>query len=680
MRESQFCVHGWNIARSATKRRPPAWRQAVLLLAVIALSASIAAAQRRLSAPRPVVNQVKGDVAPAVAQHLGTMREQVGTALKRGERFPGLAKAKLRVKGFQDPWAAMAMLENHGLQVAGAAGTRSLDVASVVDRLAAALDRPPGETGAVVPASGSDLEALARWITAVFDQAREQHERAVAGIPKKHRAFMVEWAPRILTNYGPQVEFNERVQPILQNDLTFVGQAHEGMDWKALLGTFRTLSVFASPQFAQKVKAACYQAPARRATVPGVNGKIFYEQKTPYGWILVGGKGKNVYAVEEPVAIIVDPGGDDEYEGRVASNADLAHPFGVVVDLAGRDRYTGDKLGLATGRLGVGLLCDRAGDDTYRLEEGTGGVGLAGVGVLFDVAGNDTYRGSRFTHGVGLGGIGLLFDVQGNDTYTAFGYGVGFGGSGGVGALVDAAGDDSYQCGKKYPSGYNSLVKPIPKPGDPRFQWTAFGMGMGLGRRIVGSRDINEHRFALAGGVGMVVDLTGDDRYESSNFSQGCGYYFGAGLLLDLAGDDVHGAARYGHASGAHFGMGLFVDYAGKDQYTSTGPTYNGGCSWDHSIFLAVDAGPQGDHYDLTRSAGPGQADIGSWGVFADLGGADTYALRRWPGQASRTGIGVFFDRAGNDTYDFQKKKAGDRPENKKLRVTKEGGMFWDRK
>src|SRR5262249_36019320 len=145
--------------------------------------------------------------------------------------------------------------------------------------------------------------------------------------------------------------------------------------------------------------------------------------------------------------------------------------------------------------------------------------------------------------------------------------------------------------------------------------------------------------FNLAGGLGLVIDVAGNDRYDSSNFSQACGYFFGAGLKLDLAGDDTHGAARYGHAAGAHYGMGLFIDYAGNDTYTSTGPPYNGGCAWDHSVFLCVDAGGD-DRYQFERTAGPGRADIGSWGVFADLGGKDTYVAPGGLGRASQKSLG----------------------------------------
>ena len=57
--------------------------------------------------------------------------------------------------------------------------------------------------------------------------------------------------------------------------------------------------------------------------------------------------------------------------------------------------------------------------------------------------------------------------------------------------------------------------------------------------------------------VNAMLDLAGDDRSESSNFSQACAYFFGVGLKLDLAGNDRHCAARYGHAAGAHYGLGL---------------------------------------------------------------------------------------------------------------------------
>src|SRR5262245_10614218 len=183
---------------------------------------------------------------------------------------------------------------------------------------------------------------------------------------------------------------------------------------------------------------------------------------------------------------------------------------------------------------------------------------------------------------------------------------------------------------------------PGAKPGDAAFQDDCFGTAMGLGRRIF-PPSAEGNAFNLAGGLGMVLDLDGNDRYESSNFSQACGYLFGAGLKMDFAGNDEHIAARYGLSSGAHFGLRLFADYAGNDTYTGTGPVYNGACAWDHSVFLFLDAAGN-DVYDCMRSSGPGRADIGSWAVFADLGGKDRYLSPGGRARTSQEGLAVFLD------------------------------------
>ena len=284
--------------------------------------------------------------------------------------------------------------------------------------------------------------------------------------------------------------------------------------------------------------------------------------------------------------------GDDLYRGKIAASGDADHGNAVVIDLGGNDTYTGAPLGLATGRLGVGLLIDQSGDDVYQLDTGSGGAGFGGLGILFDAKGNDVYMGSRMTQGAAIGGLGLLFDAAGNDRYTSHGFSVGFGGPQGVGAVIDLQGDDHYQCGNKYPSAYNAEDAPTGKPGDPLFQYDCFGLGTGSGKRILTKRP-EWQAYNLAGGWGLLLDIEGNDHYQSANFSQGHGYFFGTGLFLDLDGNDEYLAARYGHGSSAHYGVGLFNDRHGADRYGSTGPFYNGGVAWDHSVSLMIDAGHQ---------------------------------------------------------------------------------------
>src|SRR5262249_61961907 len=132
-------------------------------------------------------------------------------------------------------------------------------------------------------------------------------------------------------------------------------------------------------------------------------------------------------------------------------------------------------------------------------------------------------------------------------------------------------------------------------------------------------------------------------------------------------------------ASGAHFGLGLFIDYAGNDTYSSTGPTYNCGCAWDHSVFLCIDAAGD-DTYNLERSAGLGRADIGSWGVFADLAGKDRYRMRGAPGNTTNKSLAAFFDGEGDDEYPPEDLKSKDfQPGNRRTHYGKEGQTFIDR-
>ncbi len=89
-------------------------------------------------------------------------------------------------------------------------------------------------------------------------------------------------------------------------------------------------------------------------------------------------------------------------------------------------------------------------------------------------------------------------------------------------------------------------MRPTQRPTDPKFQYDCFGLGAGVGARVLSRQDA--HRlYNLAGGWGLLLDLAGNDTYDSANFSQGIGYFFGIGSKLDLDGTDTHSAARYGH-------------------------------------------------------------------------------------------------------------------------------------
>jgi hypothetical protein len=651
-------------------RLRPRW--AALVLA--GLGASLA------GAVEPAVPVVRKEVQPLIDKHLADQLPAVMEQLARANRPPAHFKLPVRVKAITDPWAGMADLERHGLRAAEAAKLGVEGLRALLDALSASAGKPPGVAPSLEERKEfKDLDDLAAYVVAVLDEARRLRDEALGKLSAKDRTFSFVLTGRLTRNFSNQAFLKKEIQAPLQNDRALCALAHEVFNWGKTLGSARALLYLSRPSFLAQLKKHLEAAAPLREEVPGVTGGVLYRMETKHGLILFGGKGANSYEIEGPVAFLADLGGDDVYKGVLASSFDADHPHGMVIDFAGDDTYECAEFGLATGRLGVGLLLDLAGNDTYKLAHSSGGVGLAGIGILCDVQGKDTYTGSKYTQGVGFGGIGLLCDLAGDDRHTSFGYALGLGGPGGVGAVVDRAGDDRYQCGKKYPSGYNLDDAPNAKPGDPNFQWDAWGLGMGLGRRVIDEQAKAHHPFSMAGGVGVVLDLAGNDRYDGTNFSLACGYFFGAGLVLDLGGDDTYSAARYGLASGAHYAMGLFLDYDGKDSYTSSGPTYTGGCAWDRSAFLFIDSGKQADTYRLARSNGLGRADIGSWGVFADLGGDDRYHAGGGLGQASDSSLGVFFDRAGDDDYKEARPGAKERPANRQTRADDKGGLFVDR-
>jgi hypothetical protein len=409
-----------------------------------------------------------------------------------------------------------------------------------------------------------------------------------------------------------------------------------------------------------------------------MTGEIKSIRQTPFGLVVIAGTGQNTYELNADIAVVVDLGGDDIYRGAIAAPSSVEHGNRVVIDLSGNDQYHSAVLGLATGRLAVGLLFDGGGDDEYRLAPGSGGTGFAGVGLLFDSAGNDQYWGSKLTQGAAVGGVGILIDQAGDDTFTSFGYAIGFGGPSGVGAVINGAGSDEYQCGDIYSSGYNATDAPESRPGDPLFQYTGFCLGVGSGIRIR-SKNREEHGYSLAGGMGLLLDLTGNDHYQSANFSQGLGYFYGAGTKIDLGGDDIHNAARYGHGAAAHYGVGLFIDSEGNDHYGSTGPHYNGATAWDRSVAFSVDAGRGNDVYDFSRSTGLGRADHHSFSLFIDEDGEDEYQVPHGLGVTTDNSTSGFFDLGGCDNYVSRSPDDAGRQKDGEIVIKSKGGLFVDR-
>ena len=592
-----------------------------------------------------------GRVRDDVTREQGAAESKVLAGMADPAADAVLFRLPLVVQTLAEPWKGFEILEQRVLRVA-VAPLRLHPAAELVTALQDMLG-PPAALGelAAPPVSTRPEDHLA-YIEAVLVEAGRHRERAIESLSESERRFLFEHALFLADNFVPQLsEQNEdqRLRALLNN--RFFKLTAGRINGTELLAAAQAVASLADEDWLEAARAALNSLPSRPQALPWVTGAVLLAKETPAGWIVIGGRDSNTYRdAGQRVALLLDLGGNDTYAG-FAAPMDETQGISVVIDLEGDDLYEAGSLGLAAGRLGVGMLVDREGNDRYRLASGSGGAGFAGIGLLVDQEGDDRYEGSRFTQGAAIGGVGLLLDRSGNDDYSSFGYALGFGGPLGIGAVVDLAGNDAYQCGQRYASGYNLVETPDAKPGEARYQYDCFGIGAGVGQRILPKQDppVVED---VAGGIGLMLDQDGDDRTSSSNFSQGLGYYFGAGIKMDERGHDVHEAARYGHGAAAHFGAGLFVDRAGADRYGSTGPFYNGAAAWDRSVALAADGGAGDDSYDFKRSTGLGIADRRAWSLFIDAGGRDRYRVSEGLGVAQPGSVSGFFDLGGEDRYE----------------------------
>lgn len=677
----------------------------------------------------PVVSRLSRQAAPLLEANVGAQQKATLVALSSARTSPAVGKRPDAVAALLDPWDGLNHLEAFGLLIAALSkhGTEGLDdLLLTLERYrvksghnAVALPTVPMQPtkskkeskdakdtkdtkdskdskdtkdskdikdtkdakDGKDPLDPKDTEGLPlEVLTLTMDTIARLCERSTSALSAEDKHFLFEHAARFIDDYRPQTtDPHSQTKFQLYSNRRYVQLIEEFVDYDALLTAAQLATKLANLDLLRSVTEALRTMPKPRKLPEGIKGDVLYAKETAAGWIVIGGAGSNAYQLDGRIALLIDVGGDDTYRGRIAAPAQVDHRAHIVIDLAGDDAYTAtEPFGLATGRLGTGILIDKGGNDSYDMPDGSGGTGFAGIGLLYDEGGNDLYNGARFTQGAAVGGLGLLLDTEGNDQYHSGAYAIGFGGPSGVGAVVDLIGKDAYQCGSSVPSLYNEVDVPDGDPNNPLYQYDCFGLGVGAGARVL-SKNPDDLGYGLAGGLGMLMDLQGNDHYQSGNFSQGTGYFFGVGMKLDLAGNDDHLAARNGIASAAHSGVGLFLDYRGADYYDSTGPHYNAAAGWDLSVMLGIDADRDDDTYTFERSNGLGIADGHAWAVFIEEAGKDRYHVPRGLGYAEEASVGAFFDLDGTDYYARNYPNGSGRRGNSQTIVDATGTLFVDK-
>jgi hypothetical protein len=340
---------------------------------------------------------------------------------------------------------------------------------------------------------------------------------------------------------------------------------------------------------------------------PDANARFSFEWNTPVGKVCLNGTQDNTYPAGAYL-LVIDSGGNNHFGAGVAAGS-VDVPVSVAISLAGSNVYEAkDGLGAGTGVCGYGFLLDCAGNSRYETAGPGLGTGIFGVGVLIDRAGKGAYRASQLGEGAGVFGVGALSDLSGGDTYYCLTQSQGYAGPKGSGLLVNGDGDNSYEAED------TKITNPSPQTGEHN---VSLAQGCGFGRR---AHPGDGH--SLAGGVGMLVNAAGGNRFKCGVFGQGVAYWYSVGFLVNFGGGNDYLGMWYVQGAAAHYSVGALCDLGG------------------------------GSHYAARMTQSEGHGHDYSIGVLHDGGGDSTFECpSNCLGAGIWNGIGVFWKQAGSAVY-----------------------------
>lgn len=445
---------------------------------------------------------------------------------------------------------------------------------------------------------------------------------------------------------------------------------------------------------AQEISAAVVEA-ERMIGPLGQTADYDFQVETTWGRISLTGRGKNEH-VRGPYFVAIDTGGDDFWL-RPASNQSWDNWVSICLDTSGRDTYVSDSalrstrvndwsgraartgMGPAGAAFGVAVLLDADGDDVYRSSLPGLGAALYGCAVLLDLKGKDSYEAWSEGQGYGRFGIGILEDLEGDDSYEGQNQVQACGFVKGIGALFDRSGSDTYLA--------SSSTVDFPSAQSAEHN-LSFAQGAGVGFRA----DYLTGR-SLAGGLGILLDEAGDDRYEAGVFGQGVGYWMGMGMLWDERGADSYRSHWYGQGAGAHFAVGILQDSSGSDSFFG-GRFLNQGAGHDFGLGILIDL--LGDDRYMAGAVSAGAASENGMGLLVDAQGDDIfetggislgYCTEAGAGSLRERALtlGIFLDLNGKDDFKGSapwaqngRQSVNWRQKNS-LPQESQLGVFWDR-
>jgi hypothetical protein len=533
------------------------------------------------------------------AKEYDDLRQRLARLSRTGDPFRLARVAYIQHNPFQLRTVAGQTFDRLG----SAVGERDL---SAMLRLASDwLDAPLGPSLPPLK-TGLTLDQHIEQLIDVLAQVQAKRDEAFARLTSDDRKFLAENSESLFAALASLILLDQDSDQARLDRHARILDLSTRVDYNRLFEGAALLWRTAQDSYLDDLELA-----ARKAwDAAGRPAGIFVDRESVAGKIQIGGTGITWYS--QDAALVLDLGGNDFYTNNSGSPRADKIPVAMMVDFSGDDSYEATfNWSQGAALMSHGLLIDRKGNDHYVGQQWSQGAAVFGSALLLDESGNDVYRGNQYTQGVAAWGIAIHMDSFGEDIYEAHFLSQGVATPGGAGWLLNAGGNDRYYSKGTRPTSY----------GDAGI-FDSWSQGCAIGFRGL-----------LSGGIALLYDTAGKDRYEAGNFSQGGGYYFGIGMLRDGGnGDDAFIGSRYNQGFAAHQSIGYLEDEGGDDFYTTRHAVAQS-IAWDEAITAFIDRAGN-DVYEGGASFSQGSSAHNGFSLFLDLGGRNRFVYDTAQGSA----------------------------------------------
>ena len=321
-------------------------------------------------AQQALTARMQAIVEPDLRDNLNTALPAVRAGLADQTNKIAKFKRGLALRTLADPWDGLSTVEQAGLLAAGAAESGVEGLPAVIDILEGGMDRTATPFRPLTFPVTLAREDILGFLMEALEDAYQDREHALRHLSPQDREFLFTQGPPLVERFIPQITPPAQLTDA-EAAVRYATLLMQQVDYGSLITAAQRLARLGNRKFLQQLDIVFHNRTHVTHTIRGITGEVLLAQQTPYGLVIIGGRGPNTYDLEKGAALIIDLGGNDTYRGSIgaSSTSDLGNS--IVIDLSGNDTYEPSPLGLATGRAGIGILIDHSGNDTYRLSPGS---------------------------------------------------------------------------------------------------------------------------------------------------------------------------------------------------------------------------------------------------------------------------------------------------------------------